>query len=253
MPRVARAKSETGIYHIILRGINRQSIFEEAVDKERFIETIAYYKEKCEYRVFGYCLMDNHVHLLIKEEKEDISQSMKRISSSYVYWYNRKYERCGHLFQERFKSESVCSDAYLLTVLRYIHQNPVKAQIASDISTYKWSSYKEYIMEKKIVDTDYIMSLFSNKPEGAQQLFEKHAKEQNDDTCLEIAEKKSVISDDMLRQIIRQQYKIETVKFCDEARERQEQMLRELTKVDGITTRQIARVTGISPNRLWRL
>ncbi|MBS3994265.1 MAG: transposase [Alkaliphilus sp.] len=136
MPIIARTKSDMGIYHIILRGINRQSIFDEDVDRERFIETMVKYREKCAYGVLGYCLRGNHVHLLLKEEKENISQAMKRIISSYVYWYNRKYERCGHLFQERYKSEPVSSDAYLLTVLRCIHQNPLKAQIISDLSSY---------------------------------------------------------------------------------------------------------------------
>ena len=197
--------------------------------------------------------MDNRVHLLLKEEKENISQSMKRIISSYVYWYNSKYGRCGHLFQERYKSEPVFSDAYLLTVLRYIHQNPLKAKIVSDLSEYKWSSYKEYTSETRMTDTKYIMDLFSDNPKDAIELFKKHLEEENKDTCLEIVKKKPIITDDMLRQIIKKRYKISAVKFCDEEKEKQEHILKELLKIEGISTRQIARVIGISPNRLWRL
>jgi len=117
-----------------MRGINRQSIFEDEEDKHKFIETFARYTEISCYRLFAYCLMDNHIHILLEEQKEPLAMIMKRISSSYVLWFNRKYGRCGHLFQERFKSETVDNDRYFLTVLRYIHQNPLKAKLVKDIS-----------------------------------------------------------------------------------------------------------------------
>lgn len=88
--------------------------------------------------------MDNHVHILIREGKEPLSKVMKRIGVSYVYWYNWKYERNGHLFQDRYKSEPVEDDKYLLTVIRYIHQNPLKAGIVDSIDQYQWSSHHEY-------------------------------------------------------------------------------------------------------------
>jgi putative transposase len=85
--------------------------------------------------------------MLIKEEKEDLGIIMRRIGASYVYWYNLKYERSGHLFQDRFKSEVVNDEKYLLAVVRYIHQNPLKAGIVNNINDYAWSSYSEYIGE----------------------------------------------------------------------------------------------------------
>ena len=133
MPRQAREKSSSGIYHVMLRGINRQNIFEDDRDRQRFIETILYYKTISNYELYGYCLMDNHIHLLIKEKDESISKAIKRICSSYVYWYNQKYERCGHLFQERYKSEVVETEGYFLTVIRYIHQNPIKAGLVKTL------------------------------------------------------------------------------------------------------------------------
>ena len=129
MPRQARKKSNSGVYHIMLRGINRQLIFEDDEDMQRFIETLKRYKDECGYSLYAFCLMGNHIHLLLKEGEEPISTILKRIAGSYVYWYNWKYGRSGHLFQDRFKSEPVEDDAYFLTVLRYIHQNPVKARI----------------------------------------------------------------------------------------------------------------------------
>ena len=105
--------------------------------------------------------MDNHVHLLLKESEETISKVIKRISSSYVYWYNLKYDRCGHLFQERFKSENVENRAYFLTVLRYIHQNPIKAQLATNVFECRWTSIHEYVGKTKIVDINGVLQLFS--------------------------------------------------------------------------------------------
>jgi REP element-mobilizing transposase RayT len=133
MARYARRKSESGIFHIMLRGINKQSIFEDNEDRERFLNTIERYRKVSEYKIYGYCLMGNHVHLLLKEAGESISDAIKRICSSYVHWYNWKYDRCGHLFQDRYKSEPVEDEIYLLTVLRYIHQNPVKAGLTKTV------------------------------------------------------------------------------------------------------------------------
>ena len=143
MPRQPREKSESGIYHIMLRGINQQVIFEDYEDYSKFIETLETYKAVSGYKVFAYCLMSNHIHILLKVEKEDLDLIMKRIAGSYVYWYNWKYYRKGHLFQDRFKSEPVEDDEHFLTVLRYIHQNPIKVGITKTIDDYKFSSYNE--------------------------------------------------------------------------------------------------------------
>lgn len=92
MPR-SRAKSRTGIYHVILRGVNRQTILEDEEDATKFMQTLEEYQKKSQFKLYAYCLMGNHVHLLVKEEKEDLGVTMRRIGASYVYWYNWKYER----------------------------------------------------------------------------------------------------------------------------------------------------------------
>ena len=125
MPRQARKRAESGIYHVMLRGINQQRIFEDEEDNQRFLQILRECKEIGGFMLLAYCLMGNHVHLLIKEGTESLEQIFKRIGGRFVYWYNVKYQRVGHLFQDRFKSEPVDTDAYLLTVIRYIHQNPV--------------------------------------------------------------------------------------------------------------------------------
>jgi putative transposase len=129
MPRQSRQRSETGIYHIMLRGINRQEIFHDDIDRVRFLETLKKYKKKCEMKVYGWCLMNNHIHLLLHEGKENISITIKRIGVSFAWYHNLKYNKIGHLFQDRFRSEKVENDEYFLSVIRYIHQNPLKAML----------------------------------------------------------------------------------------------------------------------------
>ncbi len=138
MGRKPRQKSAAGIYHIMLRGADHRIIFGDEEDCGRFLDTLARVKEISGFQLYAYCLMRNHVHLLMKEEKEPLEQIFKRLGSSYVYYYNRKYELRGHLFQDRFRSEAVETDAYFLDVLRYICQNPVKAGLCGSELDYPW-------------------------------------------------------------------------------------------------------------------
>ena len=138
MPRTARQKSESGIYHIMLRGADRRIIFSDDEDCTKFIETVARAKEISGFQLYAYCLMGNHVHMLLREGAEPLEKIFKRIGTSYVYYYNRKYDLYGHLFQDRFRSEQVDGDAYFESLLRYIFQNPMKAGLCEDPRDYPW-------------------------------------------------------------------------------------------------------------------
>lgn len=252
MPRRARAQSPTGIYHVIMRGINRQDIFDDKEDRRKFLEKLAYYKEICGYKIYAYCLMDNHIHILIQELNEPLSTSIKRISSSYVMWFNKKYERCGHLFQERFRSEVVETDRYFLTVLRYIHQNPVKAKIAEDASKFPWSSYNEFILkEHYLVDKEYVLKIFGGTSEKAVIGFSEFHKGTNDDNCLEVEESKQ-ISDDNVKEMIRVKFGMDSVRLMEVEKTLQNKVIRALKSIDGVSVRQISRVTGLSKTKVWR-
>ena len=154
MPRKARVQTSTNVYHAILRGVNKQQIFEDEDDYRRFLDilraqtvpevNLATGEAKPHCRLYAYCLMGNHVHLLMQEVSETVGETMKRIASSYVYYYNHRYGRIGHLFQERFKSQPVNDWDYFVTLLRYIHQNPTKGLIVEDVEDYPWSSWLEY-------------------------------------------------------------------------------------------------------------
>ena len=202
MPRKARKKSESGVYHIIMRGINRQSIFEDEEDFVKFFQTIQHYKEQSGYEIYAYCLMGNHVHLLLKMGQDPLEQVMRRICGSYVYWYNQKYQRIGNLFQDRFKSEPVEDDTYFLIVQRYIHQNPIKAGLVRSAEQYKWSSFNEYVNKTTVVDTNFTLEIFNSDKEKAIKNFIHYNNEVNDDVCLEM-EVKHRITDEEARNIIK--------------------------------------------------
>ena len=140
MPRAARRLSESNIYHIMLRGIDRKQIFYDREDNERFVETLKKYKEVSGYEIYAYCLMGNHIHILLKTGNESLETCLRRIGASFVYWYNIKYSRTGHLFQDRFKSEAIDSDEYFLVAFRYILRNPVVAGMCVLPEEYPYSS-----------------------------------------------------------------------------------------------------------------
>lgn len=160
MGRKPRTLSPTGIYHICLRGVNKQRIFEYIEDYKGFFtilrqardtDTFGNVLETPNFELFSYCLMDNHVHLLLATNDVTISEIIKRISSSYARFFNNRYSRVGHLFQDRFRSETCADCKYLFTLLRYIHFNPVKAGVCIKPEDYPYSSYRE-ITDENIAD-----------------------------------------------------------------------------------------------------
>src|SRR6056297_2046604 len=213
MPRTRRLKSETGIYHVVLRGINKQTIFEDEEDHEMFLQTLDQYKKKSGYKILAYCLMGNHVHLLMKTEDESLGQCFKRIGASYVYWYNMKYYRVGHLFQDRYKSEAVETDDYFKAVIRYIHRNPLKAGMVARLEDYTWSSYREYLglNDTYHVDKDFVLKLFNEDQAEAIKDFKAFNEIENDDRCLDISNKKRM-RDDMAIRIIKKKFSVNSAK-----------------------------------------
>jgi putative transposase len=253
VPRTARTKSTSGIYHIIIRGINRQTLFEEEEDSVKFIQTLQKYREICKYKLYAYCLMGNHLHLLLMEGKEPLETVMRRICGSYVLWYNKKYGRVGYLFQDRFKSEPIEDDTYFLTVLRYIFQNPVKAGIVTRIQNFIWSNYIDYVEGCDRTDTDFALSIFNTEREKAISIFTEYINRENDDKCLDIQEK-PIITDENARKIIREHcrvdYAIDIQKFEGNKRN---SCLKNLKEVHGLSIRQIERLTGISRGIIQRV
>jgi len=197
--------------------------------------------------------MGNHVHLLIKEGKEVLSNTMKRIGTSYVYWYNWQYNRKGHLFQDRYKSEVVEDEAYFLTVLRYIHQNPLKAGLTDDIASYQWNSYNEYINQPKTVNIEFALKMFHQERDKAIESFERFNQESNNDQCLEMPIKRETLSDKEIRHLVLSKYHIELATLQNAPTIIQDKVLKYLKELDGCSLRQVARLTGFTVNKIFRV
>ena len=243
MPRQARKKSSTGIYHIMLRGVNQQQIFEDQEDCDKFLQVIKDCKAISEFKLFAYCLMGNHIHILLQETKEPIELLMKRIATRFVYWYNIKYRRAGHLFQDRFKSEPVENDDYFLTVLRYIHQNPVKAGICKNVSVYENSSYNEYFKKSNLIDSDFVFEII------AKEDFASFNNEKVFDSCLDIEEKPKIkVTDEQAKKIIEKISKCKNVAEFQALDIRTRDKCLKRLRESGLSIRQISRLTGISFN-----
>jgi len=240
MPRQARKRAESGIYHIMLRGVNQQQIFEDEEDNQKFLQILGECKEISGFRLLAYCLMGNHIHLLLKERQEPLEQVFKRIGGRFVYWYNIKYQRVGHLFQDRFKSEPVDNDAYLLTVIRYIHQNPVQAGICERPEDYPFSSWREYLTKPWITDVSFTDTLIPRA-----DLIDYH-KQLGQEKCLDISESPTIRLTD-------EQAKADMVKLtgCESAAEFQKLTPPERDKAiialrkNHLSLRQISRLTGV--------
>lgn len=246
MPRTARLKSESGIYHIIMRGINRQSIFLDDEDCIKFIHTLREYKEVCGFKMYTYCLMGNHLHLLLHECDESLGTIMRRICGSYVFWYNKKYDRIGYLFQDRFISEPVEDDTYFLTVLRYILQNPVKAGIVDKIENHKWTNYNDYIGINRMTDKEFVLNFFDeNDKVNSLRLFIEYVNKENVDECMDVSEKRQLTDYEAIK-IIKTCCKIENEKdLLKLSKDERNSYLRVLMKKHNLSIRQIERLTGI--------
>lgn len=241
MPRQARKKAESGIYHVMLRGINRQQIFEDAEDYYQFLDIVHKCCEECEFKLYAYCLMGNHVHLLLKEQIDGLETIFKKIGGRYVYYYNVKYQRIGHLFQDRFKSEPVDDDSYFLTVLRYIHQNPVKAKMCARVEDYPFSSFSEYLNGSSFIDTELALGMVD------RALFRDFNNTPNSDICLEMTiPSRRAVTDTQAQAIIRK------ISHCDSVTEFQNletsRKARFIKKIydKGVSVRQLSRLTGTS-------
>lgn len=248
--RKARERCDSGVYHVILRGINRQDIFCDDDDFQRFLETLGQTKIDNQYAVYAYCLMSNHVHLLIRENTDKISRIMSRIGSSYAWWYNRKYERSGHVFQGRYGSECVEDDVYLLTVMRYIHNNPVKAGIVREPGKYRWSSIHAYYGGEEclnsLTETGLIFGMIHPEQHKAIEGFKNFMKRENDDMCLDDNAKKRK-NDREVKAEIEAMMNGELIgKLQGMEKTQRNEILRKIRESEGVTLRQISRVTGLS-------
>jgi len=152
MPRQARLIVNKACYHVMTRGNQKQVIFRENADYKKYLSFINKYRERYKFKIYGWCLMKNHVHLVL--ESDLLGKVMHGINLSYAQYSKHKYGIVGHFWQDRYKSYVIQKDSYLINCISYIEYNPIRAEIASRPEDYEWSSYKARILgkEDKLLD-----------------------------------------------------------------------------------------------------
>ena len=163
------------------RGNNGEYNIAKDEEKLEYISIIKRYKERYGFRLYAYCIMDNHIHMLIVVDEIPLEKIMQGIQQVYTQRYNKKYRRTGHVFQQRYKAIVCNKDGYLLHLIKYIHFNPIEAGMTETVD-YKWSSHYEYIKNKnELVETDYVLKLISSNKAQAIKGYGEYMKEKMDD------------------------------------------------------------------------
>lgn len=259
--REARKLTQSKLYHVIIRGINRQDIFFDNQDKRKFKKELKKAKEKFEYSLYAYVLMPNHVHLIIYDKDNNLSKIMHSILVSFSEYTNKKYKRNGHLFQNRFKSKPIEDNEYLKTAIKYIHYNPEKAGIAR-YNEYEWSSYKEYTNENSynLTDTDYVLKLMkeTNNISAKAEFIKQHA-EYKESKLSEIKnrieyELENKINDEELISFIIFELKLENIYELQHYNvEYLKELLIPIFKELNVNAFQLSRVTGIPKDIVYKI
>lgn len=244
MPRTERRKSKTGIYHVMMRGINKECIYQDNEDFNRFINILEQVKSISKFELYCYCLMDNHLHILLKELEEPISKIIKRIGTRYAYWYNKKYNRVGHLFQDRYKSECVETDKYFLVVMRYILNNPVNAGIVKRAKDYCWSSSREYYgLSNGITDKDFALGLFHNYSKNAIKQMQDFIEDNNNEEYCSFSSKR-INDSEAKKEILKRLEDRNITNLKTIPKTQRDDFIRECKEI-GISSRQIIETTGL--------
>lgn len=243
MPRGPRILSESGYMHIYTRGNGKQILFEQREDYIFYLHLLKRYSLETKVTVCAFCLMENHTHMLVCDKEQHISSLMEKIGTTYSGYFNRKYERNGHLFDGRYKSIPIESEDYLLTVFRYILNNPQKANICT-AAEYPWSSYDRYGFTNSFVDTSMFQELLGSREEYEAYIAAKYE---------DFPELEGGIRDDeWAKRVIRENLHIEsgTILQSFDLKSRNEAL--RLLKEKGLSLRQIERLTGINRSAIYR-
>ena len=174
MARRARVEYPGAFYHVITRGNQRQKIFYDDPDRQKYLSLLCSLKEAYAFRIHAYVLMLNHVHLLLEAGDVPLSRIMQRLGSSYTQYFNRRHKLAGHLFQGRYKAILCDKESYLLELTRYLHLNPVRVKAVKDPGEYLWSSYGAYLgKDQDWVDSTEVLRQFSRRESEARRLYRR--------------------------------------------------------------------------------
>lgn len=257
MPRPPRLYSNSKVYHIILKGIDDQDIFYDDKDRNYFLKQILETKTEFNYVVYSYCLMSNHVHMVIKCQDIFLSKSIQSLLIRYVHYFNKKYKRSGPLVKNRFNSKNIENLQYFIDVCRYIHRNPENAGIELT-QNYQWSSYKEYVGKSKIINKNILLNYFNN---DINKFIEYTVKTINEKEIEDYIEYEIIgkLNDTQLSELIMNKFIINDISdipsfFKNIRGDELENCIQIIKNIQGVNKNQVARVTRLGRKiveRIW--
>ena len=253
MPRYARKRNEKGIHHVVVQGKRLDELFHHESDRELYLEILLKYKAQTGIKLYAFCILKNHVHLVIEEmPDESISSFMRRVGVSFSYWYRKKYDlpRGEILFRGRYLSEPLETEEAVLAVVRHIHQEPVRAGLVRSMEAYKWSSYRLYLKPGDLVDRRLVLDSLHFGGGYVAYMNEEEAKV----SVLEEVPLKYGRSDDEAAALV--QTRLQEAGFASLNAldgEEKNMFLRSLKFVDEISIQQLSRITGVNRGYIQRL
>ncbi|WP_337370759.1 transposase [Parolsenella catena] len=245
MARGPRAISNSGYYHVMLRGAGRQLLFENDVDRRTFLRYLTEAIAGTKTSLIAWCLMDNHVHLLLCDPQNSLAGLMHSVSTRFALYFNGKSGHVGPVFQGRFKSKAIETNEYLLQAVRYIHDNPCELGVSRD--SYQWSSYSEYVGDSRITDVAPVLELI-----GGKESFVGFSAAGRDDSYTPYESGR--LSESEISRVLRRELKdrgidVGAIKALHPTR--RDQIFRRLHRC-GLSVRQIERVTGVGRKAITR-
>ena len=247
MPAGPRKLSSSGIYHVVTRGNGRQIIFNDDGDRSTFLNKLVESARPHQVSLLAWCLMDNHVHLLVQDSSNNMSAALQTLLGSYARYFNRKTGHVGHVFQQRFYSEAIETDKQFLAALRYIHVNPERAGMC-DAAAYPWSSYREYVEEPRTCNVQLGLELAG----GAQAFIELCEAVKVDEVGFEGAYR---LSDEeavaVVVAVCQAHGTVDAAAIKTLPVKKRDLLLRQIVG-NGVSVRQAERLTGIGRNTIFR-
>ena len=240
MARRARIEN-TGFHHIYNRGVERRAVFLEFSDKEKFVDIVCEVARHCDFVIHGYALMDNHYHLLLENKRENFSHSMRQINATYAQYFNKKYDRVGHLWQDRYKSWYIFDENYLF---KYIEFNPIEAKIVKKVGAYPFTFVYDMLHNKlkDCMKESFILQWFENSNELLNVLGIQLTQEEKN-TIQQF--QKDAIKYKSASQRIEQKIQIEDYFSKEMTKEKRNEAIQKAIE-DGFTQGEVARFLGLT-------
>ncbi|MBS3985123.1 MAG: transposase [Selenomonadales bacterium] len=254
MPRIGRQASSTGYYHVMVRGINKEFVFQSDSERRLLLELLCEQHAKDSFELAAWCIMSNHLHALVKAELATLSRAVKVINLRYAARYNSMHQRVGPVFGDRYRSEAIEDEAYLLGALRYIHMNPVQANLVQDPADYRWSSYKEYTADAvHISETQkaFVLGLLG----GSARRFTEFHRQSDLTLYLETGEDRESYRLAVAHKVLEQFCALHGIERAEQLKgdpERFSAISRQLTQNVGLTLRKAAEMLETSHTKVYQ-